>query len=362
MRIKIILVAFLFSFGLSSCSKNDSPVPVDPERTVFVYMPWSTDLLKFFKRNLQDLKTSIVSNRIQTDRFIVFISESSTESHMFEYRYNNGKCDSLPLKVYTRPPFTTADGITAILDDMMGYAPAPKYSMVIGSHGLGWIPVSSWSRTQPMKYYWDYDGEIQTRFFGGRTPEYQTDITTLAEAIGRSGIKMEYILFDDCYMSCIEAAYDLKDATDYLIGCPTEIMAYGFPYHLVGKYLTGTVNYEGVADAFHQFYSNYSTPCGTIAVTRCSELENLAAVMKEINGRFTFDTSKLGQIQRMDGYTPVIFFDYGDYVAKLCSDPSLLASSKTSWKRLYLPAINGIPPLTTRRFSGGRSRSTPTPA
>lgn len=43
-------------------------------------------------------------------------------------------------------------------------------------------------------------------------------------------MKMEYILFDDCYMSSLEAAYDLRHVTRHLIACPTEIMAYGMPY------------------------------------------------------------------------------------------------------------------------------------
>ena len=35
---------------------------------------------------------------------------------------------------------------------------------------------------------------------------------------------MEYILFDDCYMSSIEVAYELKDVTKYLIGSTSEMM------------------------------------------------------------------------------------------------------------------------------------------
>ena len=60
------------------------------------------------------------------------------------------------------------------------------------------------------------------------------------------------------------------------------------------------------------FYSNYVTPCGTIGVTDCSELDNLAAIMKEINQRYTFNEELTGELQRLDGYTPTIFFDYGD--------------------------------------------------
>ena len=165
-----------------------------------------------------------------------------------------------------------------------------------------------------------------TRYFGGLNAQYQTDITTLAKGISNAGLKMEYILFDDCYMSSIEVAYDLKDVTDYLIGSTSEVMAYGMPYAEIGQYLIGKVDYADICDGFYSFYSNYSEmPCGTIAVTDCSELDNLATIMKEINHRYTFDPSLTSSLQRLDGYYPVIFFDYGDYVSKLCPDETLVA-------------------------------------
>ena len=66
--------------------------------------------------------------------------------------------------------------------------------------------------------HWEYENVPMTRYFGGLNAQYQTDITTLAKGISNAGLKMEYILFDDCYMSSIEVAYALKDVTDYLIG------------------------------------------------------------------------------------------------------------------------------------------------
>lgn len=83
------------------------------------------------------------------------------------------------------------------------------------------------------------------------------------------------------------------------------------------------------------------TPCGTIGVTDCSELDNLAAIMKEINQRYTFNEELTGELQRLDGYTPTIFFDYGDYVSKLCSDPDLLEQFNEQLKRAV--PLKGIP-------------------
>ena len=336
MKIKILIGFLLIAFGLASCSKED-PLEVLPtaERTIFVYMPWSSDLLSYFNTNLEDLETSIVENRIQTDRFIVFLSESATEASLFELKYEHGKVTRVPLKSYTDPPFTTAAGITAILNDVVSVSETERYAMIIGSHGVGWIPVSSvLSRTAGFRLHWE-DNNL-TRFFGGKSARYQTDITTLAQGIAGAGLHMEYILFDDCYMSNVETAYDLKEVTNYLIGCPTEVIVYGFPYHLIGEHLAGTVDYEGVAEGFYQFYSDYTAaPYGTVSVTDCSQLDALTAVMREINRQYPdpLSDTQTAEIQRMDGYTPVLFFDLGDYVARLCGDPVLLSRFEEQLER-----------------------------
>lgn len=50
-----------------------------------------------------------------------------------------------------------------------------------------------------------------------------------------AGVKMEYILFDDCYMSSVKAAYELREATRFLIASASEMMAYGMLYATVGS-------------------------------------------------------------------------------------------------------------------------------
>lgn len=135
---------------------------------------------------------------------------------------------------------------------------------------------------------------------------------------------MEYILFDDCYMSSIEVAYELRNVTDYLIASASEIMAYGMPYAVIGEYLLDDPDFQAICDGFYDFYSTYGMPYGTLAVTVCAELEDLAMIMKKINTKYIFDESSENTLQRMDGYTPIIFYDYGDYVEKLCKDPVLL--------------------------------------
>ena len=328
---------FLFlSFFIVACENEDIPVtPSKSEQTVLMYLPWANNLLPFFETNISDMESVVARNILQNERIIVFLSTTATKASLFELKYEKGKCVRIPLKEYDNPAFTTVNGIAGILNDAKSFAPARRYAMTIGCHGMGWIPVSSpASRSIGEKEYWEYEGVPLTRYFGGTEKEYQTDISTLAEGIAQAGIKMEYILFDDCYMSSIEVAYDLKEVADYLIACPTEIMAYGMPYAEIGPYLFGDVDYENISNAFLRFYKSYSDmPCGTIGITFCPELDNLASVMKKVNDRFALDTHINYQIQRMDGYSPVRFFDFGDYVSKLCKDPELMAEFEAQFER-----------------------------
>ena len=134
-------------------------------------------------------------------------------------------------------------------------------------------------------------------------------------------------------MSNIETAYDLKDATDYLIASTCEIMIEGMPYAEIGIDLLNN-NYKGVVDGFYGFYSTFSTPCGTIGVTDCREVAGMAYIMKQINGAYPDGLDVTDDVQRLDGYSPTIFFDFGDYVSHLCKDASLLAAFNEQLARL----------------------------
>ena len=353
-----LMAVFLFvCMFLSSCNKNEiDPTPKENHQTVFLYMPWSTNLTSYFRQNIADFETAIKKDALlRNERLIVFFATSSNEATLFEIEYKNGDCVRNTLKSYTTTAFTTAEGIASLIDEVKQFAPAPKYAMIVSSHAMGWLPVSGTKAKYALqKDYWEYEGVPLTRFFGGLSSEYQIDIPVFAEGIALSGTKMEYVMFDDCYMSTIEVAYDLKDVTDYLIASPTEVMAYGFPYADIGKYLFGNVDYYGISKGFLSFYEQYSAmPCGTIGVTVCSEVENMATIMKEINSRYQFDVSKVNRVQRLDGYTPIIFFDFADYVAKLCPDNVLLDRFYTQLERT-VPSMYSMHTKTYYSMSRGQ--------
>lgn len=373
---KRLLALLLSALVLVACDdKNTYEEPVAPQQTLLMYFPWSgndsgsTGLLSHFLTNIDDMEEAIRYNAPEGCRVLVYLVERKVETgiggatntyfegSLQELKARGGKVERVQLTSYRDPDMTEAEQIARLLKDVQAYAPAPRYAMTIGCHGMGWIPATATkavSREGAEREYWEYEGAEQTRWFGGMTAEFQTEIPTLAEAIRRAGMKMEYILFDDCYMSSVEVAYELKDVTDYLIGSTSEIMAEGFPYTEIGALLLGEVDYEGICESFYQYYmERNSYPCGTVAVTVCRELEALAEVMKRINAASEeLTASELSQVQVLDGYDPCRFYDLGDYVNFYCKDAALRGEFERQLERTVPAAFRRHTPTFYSMTSG----------
>lgn len=294
--------------------------------TIIVFMPWSSNLLPYFQQNINDIAKAIKDNQLIDSRFIVIQSISPTETEMTELYYTNDGCQRKKLLSYPYAKFTRQETITAMLNDVRRLSSTPYYSLIISSHGMGWLPISATADNgrSSMRAYMHYENteEPLTRWFGGIISDYQIETTTLAQAIEAADMHMNYILFDNCYMSSVEVAYDLKEVTDYIVASPTEILIYGFPYYQCTQYLTEIANYASLCDSFIRFYETYQYPSGTIAVTDCRELENLAELYKKIYQEYSPINYKGSQI--MDGYSPTVFYDLGDFVTQVCKDEGLL--------------------------------------
>lgn len=320
----LILLATLFIVGCQEDVPAPYPVPKNlPNKTIFVYMPWSAarnnetgSLYNNFLQNIEDIETAIEAEKgLGRNKLMVFIATSANHAALIEVKYAaNGRCQRDTLQHFDKhnmPAYTTANGLASLLSKVKVEAPAKQYALIVGCHGTGWLFSEGKSRAR-------------TRYFGGSDHYFQTNIPTLAAAIEQAKMRMQFVMFDDCYMSNVEVAYEMRHATDYLIGCCSEIMAYGMPYKNIWKHLTQPKpNYKEVVNEFHNFYLNYKWPYGNIGVTDCSKVEEVAARMKTINAA-TANNAKLidwKDIQRLDGYEKTIFFDMGDYVNKLCNTP-----------------------------------------
>ena len=254
------------------------------------------------------------------------------------------------MKTYDEATYTTAEGFAEILNEVKRRAEALNYSLIIGAHGCGWTYSSDWvnypymarpntgfaqkGNTSYPTATGNFSG-IQfgsdpnkpvTRFFGSVSLEENAlDVPTLAEGIKLSGTKMQYILFDACYMGNVETAYELKDVTNFMISSSSEVMGAGVPYKTVWSYLNSSApNYSGFVNGVVNFYKNSSDPFCNMAAIDCRQMDNLAQVMKEINSKYTLSSSvPLDSIQPLDGFSPNLFYDMSVYVDSLVPSGSL---------------------------------------
>lgn len=377
-----LLLQLVMLVVFASCSSEDpDPIPqpdAEVENTIFVYMPWSAvtnggvvrnNLYNFFNDNLEAIKQAVEQQGgLGNKQLIVFISDSLSKGYLYTIKYKNRRCINDTLAVYNNTlsglRLNTTGWITSILKRVKQEAPAKNYSLIVGCHGMGWIPGKPSTRlTRSVASPIERDIETDlvgppTRWFGGG--DYQTDISTLAKGIEDSGIgKFQYILFDDCNMTGVEVAYELRNATHHIIGSPTEIMAYGMPYKLLWNELSKVnPDYHSICTNFINFYSNYKYgntpyPYGTISVIDCSQVEGMVNIMKEINASSSLATVVESDIQSMDGYIPSIFYDMGDYVRKLAQNEPQLLTRFNQQLKLLVPEKGN----TTSYYTAIRSLS-----
>lgn len=290
-----------------------------------------TSLSRYFKTNLEDaalaIRTGILANK---NRVVFFRQESATEGYIGElcHNVNGGECIELRIKEVSLDKSTISpETIGDILAQMAEVAPAKRYGVVFAGHGQGWITREALNSDKGIeKFGVSYnpwlvaEGAEQTRAFGENN--VQLNIDELAMGIESSGVDFDYILFDACFMSNIEAIYDLRNSANYIIASPCEIMGRGFPYHRTLPYLFTdygeSTDYDGAARSYHEYYKNEyvgNGRCGSITVYKCSEIEALAdavrGVMVSAKKSAEYDSSTL---QTYEGQRYHQFYDFGEWV------------------------------------------------
>lgn len=328
----INLLTCALLLGFTSCEKVEDSADKNQNQTLIFYFA-GTDLTFYFYRNISAIKEALRQDIKGDSRVMLFFQQGEKNSaEIIELTYKNGLCEEQKIAVHDLPEQMDANNLSFFLKEIMRHAPADKYSLIIGSHGLGWIPMgaspdgsaASLMRTSEKDTFWQQTGNMQTRFIGEvSNPQNAFETSTLAQAIAKTGVQFEYILFDACFMANVESAYDLRNSAKYIVGSVCEIMGAGFPYNTVLPHLlqnNGTsYNLDSVCQAFNTFYSEHYGYSGSISVINCAELEALAHAMKKVNQGAT-RSYDLNEIQFYEGQPRHVFFDLGDYVEKMCED------------------------------------------
>lgn len=312
--------------------------PATANHTLMYYF-FGTSLGRFFKINLEHaalaIETGILGNN---NRVVFFRQESKHSGYIGELCYDitTKKCNEKRIKDITLTgTLITPETIGEHIAMLAEIAPAERYGIILAGHGQGWITreiLNQDSDISPSTFSVGYNpwipaqGAEVTRAFG--EDNVQVNIEELAEGIQLSNISLDYIIFDACFMSNIEAIYELRYSANYIIASPCEIMGNGFPYNHTLPHLFKDegkrTDYVGAAESYYLYYRdeyNQMSRCGSVALYNCSKIDDLAKATSEVmkSAKREGEYSKNG-LQTYEGQKIHHFYDFGEWVNIIATD------------------------------------------
>lgn len=327
---KLSIILFALGFIFVSCSKDDTPPPPSGKRTVLAYMVADNNLDDYFTKNVKDMIKGIKEG----NNLIVFSKmPGSTTSKLIKI----APASSLDideqevLKTYNEVEVLSVGFMQRVMNDAFGMFPAESYGMIVSTHGQAWVPqemkvrsgIGTFSSSpSPSSFFWNYDEdtpEIVTRSFGANNA--YMEIKDFAAALGNR--KLDFLLFDACFMANIETYYDLRNSAEYIISSVAEILADGFPYVPITPLLfEENFSPVKVCEAFTDYYAD---SYGAVSYVKTSEIDALAATVKAINrqGVPELTPAQAEQVQAYEKAAINVFYDMDAYMKKRVADPAL---------------------------------------
>lgn len=354
MRTFLYLIFLVLFTALLSCSKVSIEKDL-PNRTVIAYMVADNNLDYFSVLDINEMEEGF-SNSFDGN-LIVYIDRANgaSPSHPYLLKIKNDTTDNIVseiVKVYPEQNSCDPSVFHSILSDIMELYSAQKYGLILWSHGTSWFPEGFELVDNRDKIVGK--GNIITKSFGNDQYQ-QMDIISLTASVP---VKLDYIIFDACYMGAIETIYELKDNADYIVGSPTEILSFGFPYKEALPFLFETsADLVSCANSFYNYYNNSTGiyKSATISVVKTSELNQLSDISRSLLTNSKYQGLKLSSFQQYELSRSDLIFDFAQIFDSLSLDNETLKSFhkqlnktviyKASTEKLY-------DTLSVNKFSG----------
>ena len=297
-----ILVACFIVIFVSSCrEKPEDKEPEVAKRTVLMYLIADNNIGVDIYRNIASVEEGL-KHATSPGTFVIYWDGGSRYASVFPtptlFKYEVDKEGNVSprevIQTYPEQNSCSPGVITKVINDVKNLCKANSYGLIFGSHATGWLPANT-SKSRSL----------------GDDGGYKIEIPELNGAILDSGIHFDYILMDACLMSQVEVAYELRHTADYLILSPAEVMAAGFPYKDIVKYLLATDNNEAnaisAARQYVDYYRSAEYKWATIAVVKTVEMDALASAMRNILNQYhdnlsKFNSTLISSFQRNYGF------------------------------------------------------------
>lgn len=333
--IKIVLTAFLGIFFLS-CEKDDDNYTESTatKHVILVYLGGDNNLSSETYQKIEAIRDGWQGG--SEKKLLIYTDPADTNPSLIEIVKENGQNIKKIIHNYDKKNSASKEVLSRVIGEVRSLYPSPSYGFIVFSHASGWLPQGT--LTSPRSIIMDKKQEMELSDFAQAIPDKTFD----------------YIIFEACFMSGIEVAYELKEKADYILASSAEILSPGFTYiypksinHLSGS-LSGLQAFGDDAFIWFDNKAGYMRSA-TFSIIKTSQLDPLANwiksncdQVKEVN---------ISEIQHFDRYSYRLFFDFEDYYALLLEtdnqkrELSTLISNCVVWKNAtpaFMKDYNGF--------------------
>lgn len=339
-----------------------------------IYSLGFNNLSGYLKEDINDIASGELPSHFKSDDLLLVFSHNTNGSYTVNTSpvltriYKDRQGDVVRDTVLVLPKGTLSAS-TATMNKVLTYIkeeyPAKHYGMLLSSHGTGWLPAgyanspsSFESRSMayrrsatmapvPYQEKEQADGMPMVKSFGcqniSSSATYEMDINDMADAIP---MKLDYMIFDACFMGGIEVAYEFRDVCDKMVFSQAEILADGMDYKTMTTYLLNDEpDLEGFSRNYFEYYNNLEGAyrSATVSLVDCTALTPLAELCNSL-----FDSCRDGMTALQDNTSAVQryyrseyqnfrwFFDLESIISNSGADASQMAALAEALDRCIL--------------------------
>ena len=347
MRKFLYLTVAIVSVLLSSCKPETEYIFLQKHPRAHVMMCFGfNNLSSSLAEDIRDLEKGFIPGSAPLENYLFVFS------HLVESSYSTPSAPKLQ-RIYLGPdgnpmketllemePGTIsnrAECIREVLEFLKEkYPEIESFGVLMSSHGTGWTPpgycttgyknegnsdVIEWRRSAFPETYLSgeylYEPLPGVKSMGytvtgvNPTVAYETDIREIADLLP---FKLDYIIFDACFMGGVEVACEFRDKCNFVVASQTEILSDGMDYTtMISDLLEG--NRADLVSLATNYFNHYNLSIGskrsaTISVVDCSKLGTLAAVCRNLfrNYDISKDNVDASKLQKYFYYTNHAWF------------------------------------------------------
>ena len=305
-------------------------------KTLLVYMMAENSLNYYASLDVDEILQAVPS--IPRDcRLFVYVDDSSFPQLTQYYRMTSGEtgCSRFqPFNTDVCSSDTAALG--TVLDFILKDYPTETLDLIMWSHGDGWLrgPLNS----APQRSIGIDNGKNSSINKVTETIEVE-ELAALLEALPT---KVDRLMFDACFMQCVESAYALRNAAEWIIASPAEIPGDGALYSTLVPDFFNSDGPEDIMDSYIKAYE--AEPAGAVlSAVHTGYMQNLADATYAYVIKY-FNSEKKREYTDVFSYLPggryngspayPSYFDMNVVMKKY-----LTADEYTGWREVFDSAV-----------------------